>query len=410
MQLWIDNTGLQSAGLCLEGKANPGHDYDVRGLLQLATLSIFANKITLNGFETDTIAERTEGFVHLLGQNGLTKDVLSITRTKEPEYALACRTAANFVAPTLRDRYHPDDSALIGVEPPDLPRGIHKRQVGYVSLASEPEGSSRLEELEASALKDKAVGAIDYMMASSAGLREAVARILAANPNFDDRLRYDLNILLRYHLNHALAEQVFSRYAPAIGRAERMDRRNQYIVQALSDMVDRTVRDLRGDKPDNTIKEVQARLNPEPLGVPSFVVALLNRSKGEPRGVIEAAVAFRERSKPLRDALQKLASKNIDDTTPEARFEIQLEIKDLSKQLRRDLRMEKRTSLLRSLDIKSLVELPIVSIKELVKWGVEFWKGRKTAVLTELVRASAYADAPGRLYEKLRARATGSTQ
>jgi hypothetical protein len=135
------------------------------------------------------------------------------------------------------------------------------------------------------------------MMACSPALREAVARILAMHPAFGDTYSYDLDVLLRYHLNHALAEQSFSRYAPAIGRAERMDRRNQYIVEALGSMVDKAVEDLR------------AKLCPEPLGVPSIVAALLDRSKGEPQGVLKAAMEFREHSKPLRDSLQRLAAK-----------------------------------------------------------------------------------------------------
>jgi hypothetical protein len=154
MRLWIDNTGLQSAALCLEGRARPS-DRDVRGLLQLATLLIFGNKVALNGFEDDVVAERTEEIVHGLGTIGISEDILSISPVREIEYALACSTAADSIAPSLRDRYSPDDSDLIGAQPPDLPRGVHERQVKYVKLAYEPEGSARLQELEASALKTK---------------------------------------------------------------------------------------------------------------------------------------------------------------------------------------------------------------------------------------------------------------
>jgi hypothetical protein len=264
-------------------------------------------------------------------------------------------------------------------------------------LAREPDSSARLKELEESALSDKAIGAVDYMMASSPTLREAVMHILETQPNFDDRCSHDLNILLRYHLNHALAEQSFSRYAPAIGRAERMERRNQYIVQAISDIVDKVV------------DECRAKLAPEPLGVPSIVAALLQRSKGEPQGILGAAMEFRKHSKPLRDALQNLAAKNLDDT-PESRFEVQMEIRDLGRQLRRDLGLERAATLADAVDVKSLVDIPIISVKQVLKWGWELWKGRKTAVLTELVRASAFSDSSEHLYQKLRAEATATTR
>ena len=48
---------------CLEGRARPTNDCDVRGLLQLATLIIYGNKVALNAFEDDVIAEQTRGII-----------------------------------------------------------------------------------------------------------------------------------------------------------------------------------------------------------------------------------------------------------------------------------------------------------------------------------------------------------
>jgi hypothetical protein len=144
MQLWIDNTGLQSAGLCLDGRASLAHDYDVRGLLQLATLVIYGNKVSLNGFEDNIIAKRSHEIVEHLQTIGITEDILSINPVTEAEYALACKTAADSIAPELCDGFNHDEFKLIGGEPPDLPRGFQERQVKYVALASEQEGSIKL--------------------------------------------------------------------------------------------------------------------------------------------------------------------------------------------------------------------------------------------------------------------------
>ncbi len=103
MQLWIDNTGLQSAGHCLEGRAS--HDYDVHGLLQLATLVIFGNKVALNGFEANSIAKRSQEIVDKLRTIGITEDILSINPITKPEYRLACQTAANSIAAFLNDGF-----------------------------------------------------------------------------------------------------------------------------------------------------------------------------------------------------------------------------------------------------------------------------------------------------------------
>lgn len=395
MQLWIDNTGLQSAGLCLDGRASLAHDYDVRGLLQLATLVIYGNKVSLNGFEENIIAKRSHEIVEQLQTIGITEEILSISPVAEAEYALACKTAADSIAPDLCDGFNPDEFKLIGGEPPDLPRGLQERQVKYVALASEQEGSTKLQEVEENALADKAVGAVEYMLACSPALREAVARILTMYPNWGDRNSYQLNVFLRYHLNDALGEQSFSKYAPAIARAELVSRRNQYVIEALGNTVDKTVAELRG----------------EPLGVPSTLAALLQRAKGEPRAILSVAREFRERSRPLRDILDTLTVKYPVDT-PESRFGIRKQIDELRRQLRRDVGLEKAAKLRDAVEIRFIIGIPVPSVsgKEIVKWVQEHIQSRRTAVLTELVKASAYSDFSTQLYEKLRERSTRKTR
>lgn len=59
MKIWIDNSGLHSAAQCLDGRASLSHDYHLRGLLQFATLIIFSDSLSLNGFEDSGIAARS---------------------------------------------------------------------------------------------------------------------------------------------------------------------------------------------------------------------------------------------------------------------------------------------------------------------------------------------------------------
>jgi hypothetical protein len=387
MKLWIDNTGLHSAGVCLEGRASLEHNYDVRGLLQLATLVIYGNQVSLNGFENRIIADRSREIVGQLQDIGITEDIISISPITEIEYALACKTTAEWIAPELFEGFNPHEFQLLGGGPPDLPRGFRDRQVKSLALANEPEGSIKLQEVEENALSDKAIGAVEYMLASSSALREAVARVMATHPNWSDTHSYQLNIFLRYHLNNALGDQNFSKYAPAIPRAELVNQRSQYIIEALGNTLDKTVADLRG----------------EPLGVPSTLAALLQRSKGEPRAVLKVAREFREHSKPLRDVLGTLSAKYPDDT-PESRFEIQRQIKELGRQLRRDVGLETSSTLRDALEIRLIVGIPVpvVSAKAIVEWVHARMQSRRIAVLTELVKASAYSDLSTTLYEKLR--------
>jgi hypothetical protein len=362
------------------------HDFDVRGLLQLATLVIYGNKVSLNGFEGKGIAKRSLEIVEQLRTLGITEDILAISPVTEAEYALACMTAANSIAAELCDSFNPEEHRLIGGEPPELPRGLQERQVKYITIAREPKGSVKLRKIKSGALKDKATGAVEYMLACSHALREAVSRAVSLHPNWREMHSYQLNVFLRYHLNEALAEQSFSKYTPAVARAELIQRRSQYLIEALQDVVDETVEELRG----------------KPLGVPSTLAALLQRSRGEPQAILKVAREMREHSGALRDSLEVLATKHPNDT-PESRFEIRSVITELGRQLKRDVGLEKATKLRDVVELKFVMGVPALSVSctKLVDWIQERRKSKRTAVLTELVKASAYSDFSPNLYEKL---------
>jgi len=386
MKLWIDNTGLQSAGQCLDGRASPHHDYDVRGLLQLATLIIYGNSINLNGFESDKIAERSKEIIEQLTSLGITPDILSISPVTETQYALACKTAADAVASDLHESFNPNEYQMLGGEPPDLPRGAYERQVAFITLAGEPDDSPRLQQAIETALMDKAVGAVEYMLACSPRLREAVAQMMYDHGHWTQSYSYQLNVFLRYHLNDALGEQSFSKYAPAVARGELIDRRHQYIIKALGKELDHIAAELRG----------------EPLGIPSTISAILERSKGEPEAVLKVSRDFREHSGPLRNALGALADHHSADT-PESRFDIHNQLRELGKQLRRNVGLANPAKLRDAVEIRLVLGIPFafISGKELAKWVGERRQRKKTAVLTEILKASVYSDSSSYLIAKL---------
>jgi hypothetical protein len=236
------------------------------------------------------------------------------------------------------------------------------------------------------ALKLKAPGAVEYMMACSKALREAVRRTKSRHLGWSEAASYQLNIFLRYHLNDALADQAFSKYAPAVGRAELIERRNQYILNAMGDITDQVVTDLRG----------------KPLGIPSTLAALLQRSKGEPRAILAVAREIREYSGSMRQSLTKLAEAYPSDT-PESRFDIQREVTEIGKQLRRSVGLEKASTLRDAVELRMVLGLPVlsVSVMKVVDWLRHQRQNRRVAVLTELVRASAYSDLSAGLYKTL---------
>lgn len=391
MRLWIDNTGLQSAARCLDGTASIHHDYDLRGLLQLATLIIFGDSVSLNGFEDPEIATRSSEIAQHLQSLGITEDILSIRQVNEAEYALACQTAANSIAPDLSVAFNPLEHQLVGAGPPESPRGSIPRQIAAIALADEPPCSGKLHRAESSALGSKAIGAVEYMLATSEALRNAVRRTIRMYPDWTDAHSYQLSVFLRYHLNVALGEQSYARYAPAVARAELIQRETQYVLDCLQGVADRAALELRG----------------EPLGIPSTLAALLQRSAGEPQAVLRVAMELRQHSGPLRTVLGVLARQEAD--TPDSRFEIRSAIAELGDQLRRDLRLKEAVHLRDALEIRLIVGVVptlSVSVKTLVKWLEERRKKKRTAVLTEVIKASAFAEFSTDPYEKLRTMST----
>jgi len=387
MKIWIDNTGLQSAAQCLDGWADQKYDYDIHGLLQLATLIIYGNNITLNGFEDTKIANRSKEVIEKLRDIGISEDILSISQINEAEYALACKTAAKLAAQNLGSTFNPTENHLIGCGPPEVPRGHKERQISSINLALEPHDSNSYEISEISALRHKAIGAVEYMIATTQELRQAINKVVVSYPGWSDTQSYQLSVYLRYYLNECLGEQNFSKYAPSIARAGLISRSNQYILDALGKTVDDVVKELRG----------------ETLGIPSTLAALLQRSKGEPHAILEVAREFRELSKPLRDSLQELYNKFPTDS-PESHFEIRQNITELGRQLRRDVGIDRKTRFGDAIEVRFIIGIPVVSLsgKELLKWVKEKLESRRTAVLTELVRSSSFSEMSSDTYKHLR--------
>jgi hypothetical protein len=300
MRVWIDNTGLDAVGLCLEGTARG--DYDIKGLLQFATLLVFSDQLKMNGFEEEKVAERTVCVRQALIKLGLEENALIITPPILAPYALACREAASSSAEALGSgRFRPD---LMGVsmgaaqlvESVDvLPRAkaaLERWDDLVINRAKVPK--TQLEQIASKALwSDRATGAVAYMLASSEQLFEAVRAL----PGFDIRSHdhvYQLNGFLRCHLNEALAGDDWL-YAPAVPRAEIGLDRRESVIQSLSEIVDAATDDLAKmlGKPTRT----------GAVRLPAVEHFLVSRAGGCPDGIIKEALELRKDTKPLREWL-----------------------------------------------------------------------------------------------------------
>lgn len=382
MRLWIDNTGLHAVRQCLNGHAD--NDADIRGLLQFATLLIYADCLQVNGFEIAVIAERTEEIAHDLAEMNSSQSFLKIDQVSQQDYAKACVSAADRAADDLPFIFNPDEHLLLRLGPPDLPPSLLERQVNCVRLASLAEDSDELTALRQEALIDKAVGAVDYMFATSECLRDAVSAMVSTHSKWTDQHSYRLNVFLRYQLNDQLGLSRSAIYAPAVGRAELINTRHKFVTDALLGEVDDILTELRG----------------APMGVPSVAAALVARAKGEPRAIIMEALSMRERAQPIREWLSHLVDRSKESND---RFELLSQIRSLGADLRKDLSLDSAPRFLDAVDVTFIVGLPAPSVSavKLFEW-LRYNRGRRQrAVLTDVVRSTAYNESFPRDYRHL---------
>ena len=368
MRLWIDNTGLHSAGCALLQGARA--ELDVRGLLQLATLLVFGDEVLFSGFESDEVATRSVAIVDRLYSLGVPASVLRASVETATSYQHACYDTAHRLSGRLAATFQPNEAGIIGLEPSDLPPRVAAAQPAFVRLSAQDISAGELSDAQAAAFEDKAAGAIQYLMAISPELRAAV-RSLSTRSGWQPIDSYQLNAYLRFHLNTSLAASRDAVYTPAIARARLHRKRNASIVARLLDQVD----------------EVVKKLSDTPLPAPAVAQALVIKAKGHPERVIEQALYYRTRATRLRTFLRK-ALEDVDPRSGEGSLKTDETVRELGNTLETELGLKPRLAFAEALDVLFVLGLPIpeLSGQKLVQWTNQQWHARQAAVLTELAR------------------------
>lgn len=376
LRLLIDHTGLQSAGLCLARQARD--EIDVRGLLQLATLLIFADELVLNGFAADRVAIKSEVTLKILRDLGLDHEALEIQRPDEDCFVAACDRAAWECADAVKFAFWPQRSSEVGLSPPALGTNADK---GFRHLLKNlrkrpsPEFLARVKETLSSG---DYVRAVDHMIVANEDLRCAVLSTVDEH-GWSDEVLYQLRAFLRSQLYQELAHDAKAKYTPAVARAK-LNRSHYHQVDSLGDKVDVVVSKLR---------EV-------PLKVPSVHTALIKLSKSEPRALIEEALALRMRATPIRKELSAI-TKHPNQDTPKGRAQSERKIKEIVVDLEHSLKesgSDRRQNAL-SL-ICALIGFRPGHVPKVVQWVEQRWRANRVSVLTDL---SIVASDPIDVYE-----------
>lgn len=375
MLLWIDNTTLHGAGRCL---AREGRTFrDLRSLFQLATLLVFAEKLELGQFEQGEVIAQSKSVRDTLVTLGLSPLALEIVPTTESEYVAAAQATASYTATEIPFRFRVDEGRLLGLNSLDIPQGSTFRPDRAKWIAMEVDDPADLEKIAQESLPEKAMGAVDYMLATSDELRASVRGLMTATPDWSDLQTFQLESMLRSVLNDRLAEQRGGIYAPAPHRGELVHRQNLWLLGQLRDMMDATVQQLRG----------------ESLGLPVVVQALVSASGGDPAGFIREALRLREQAAPLRRDLSDFQSRLTDGDLD--RHQVWLEIRDLGRAIRSDLGLEGAEGL-EAFSFDFPVGLPSASLNPsgIVRWLRDRLSRSKRIALTHVAKSAAFIDSP----------------
>lgn len=386
MALFVDNTGLHSAGRCLAGESIGA--IDVRGLLQIGTEIIFSD-IVVSGYEYKSVRDESEHVLELIKKLGVEASCIRTVMFSSHNYAKACNEAAQKFSKDF-DTCFPfagfSNKNLIRAAWPKVPVAVDNFKELSQRLI---DGTCTKDERDAAAdilAAGRAVASVCYMLSTCDDLLAKI-RDFRKRERWTNALTDQLIIGLRYYANEELALAGENRhiYTPAVARAEIVRKGIRLLSQRLSHVIDRVSEELSA---------------PFPIPVPSVAGALVYLSKGDPRAVISEAARLRDIATDLRAYLrEKFAT--LDPTSQDYGHEVNVEIRELAQNLKQEVGLSKAPNLINAIDIHLLppfISLRVSSIKEWIK----FRKARKhVVVLTELSNALEKSAIDKDMFQKL---------
>jgi hypothetical protein len=394
MLSWIDNTGLHGAGRCVTGSAETG--YDLRSFLQLAVLLVFSDRLAWGNFESRQVEEESLRYQREFSKAGVQGAIADRNFVGQGGYQSACDRAAEAAVASFRFEFRPGARAAAGVALLDLPRGAEHHSKALIRLIRS-EDPEEIAHVRRDALNSKAPGAVKYMLAANPELRKMARERLARDQSWTPGDSFDFEGYLRALLNRELATQHRGLYVPAPSRAALIHVADRQTIELLQAHVSVVAKELRQQQ--RPLAEVE---NP----VPRVADALISLARGSVTGLLEQAMRFRERAKPLRDYLSYI------DTEPNTDAKQQKDLPILANDLRRDLGLTSGNGAIRitgSVGTASPAATAGIDPREIFDWIRRQWTKGRRIVLTEMARESAWKGSDRAARHKLAEAATGRT-
>jgi len=364
MNLLIDHAGLQSGGLCLQRNARD--ESDLLGFLQFATLLIFADDITLNGFAAKRVLDESNGILDKLRDLDLTDGVIKITTRNQDAFATVCADAAESCAEAVEFGFRPLSSVQSGLLPTALGKSADDGFRRLLQRLDNRPSADYLEEVKKHAFLGDYIGAVDYMIATCDVLREQVLTTARENEWRGDAL-IQLRAFLRTQVYLALARADGANYTPATSRAALYRKQYYFIAEFLEKM-----------------KGVVDDYREYPLPIPSVYAYLIKKSKAEPNAIIKEALDVRERSTRIRNQLSSI-TRDFDLFTSEGRARADLSLADLMGDLHRTLGKTREQKGQRALSlVGDAVTINPGNVSKIVDMISTSLRSRRVALLTDL--------------------------
>ncbi len=371
MDVWLDNTGFQSAGMFLQGKVQG----DLSPVYHLATTIAFSSSLTLTGFEDIEVATMTSEIIEKLDSN---RDVINMKPISSSAYHACCVEAARFCGSNFGKVVTLDMDEETLEYPAGLSSDSISKQIAMGLQVIFSKNPVELEDVEQAAKDQMAAGAAVYMLCCNSDLR-IKSRKLFDNVVDKAAVYRQLENLLRYHLNTELARNSNGAiYTPALGRSKLIRNVQEKEYQSIGKLVPATELSRMLDSFKREVK----------LGAPSIHLYFEKLGNNDPDRILKTAFDVREKTGSLR---KKLSSKLKGiSSLQEYNETLDQEIEEAAESIRMTLGLDRAPRFRDAVDLSLVTALPPIAISLSGKELNEWWKFKKSskrnALLTEISR------------------------
>jgi hypothetical protein len=398
MKLLIDNTGIQSTGMCLQKRARS--EDDAKELIQLGTLLVFSDELIINTIGSNQpVIQESQKVITRLSEIGVGQTFIRQNKD-ENSYWLACEQAAEMASEGILEILASSGSTSTlsnGVSTSTVPVGYQTKDIErtwnlFIRVGENSISVEELLEKKESAKLFYTSGATDYMLAHSPNLQESVRILLREkeSENWSVKDILQLQVFLRSYLNDILAKQQGAYYTPSVSRAQYVRQQNAVMFQKLQAVIDNSVSKAREP-------------NREPLAIPSIASTLLHNSEGNPEKFIEEALKLREKTIRIRkEAAQWLNDFSYDF---DGLSNTSKKLAELSAVLETELGLKQPLKLLDTIEMQINLVVPVFkfNLGKVHDWAKYIHNRKKYVVLTEISKSAAFisSDRVEKSYQKL---------